>query len=401
MMKTSLSLLLTVSMMLFGLTAEADATISQVTSNGYADTAPHVKGNYLVWQGCVDGDWEIFLYNAITEETIQITDNDYDDVFPQTDGNYVVWQGFYEGEWDIFLWDGFEVLLISDAGAEDLSPQIADGYVVWATEPIGDDTFGPGEIILLDAVGWSYTVLSESVDPGNALDDTSPRIDSNVVIWVQTDDEDNTTSYMYEIATGIITENPTYVLEDTSQRDGNSTVYDRHDGHDRDIFVYNRGSRKHYQITSNGLQDTHSSIGGNYVAWAADEEIFLANLLSWITATGGTDVRQKNFIANWEAPPTGVDSYRLDVSTENDFSSYVPGYDDLDVGNTTSHTVTGLDADTTYYYRIRAVLGGSTGANSNSITVNTSAPRGGNISAILLLLLTSDEDSQSQVIIRQ
>ncbi len=77
-----------------------------------------------------------------------------------------------------------------------------------------------------------------------------------------------------------------------------------------------------------------------------------------------------SFTANWVGV-IGANGYRLDVSRSSSFSTYVPGYQDLDVGNMTSYTVTGLTANTNYYYRVRAYNGGNTSANSNVIRVKT------------------------------
>lgn len=67
---------------------------------------------------------------------------------------------------------------------------------------------------------------------------------------------------------------------------------------------------------------------------------------------------------------SGATSYRLDVSTSNIFGTYVTGYHDLNVGNVTSQSVTGLSANTFYYYRVRA-FNGNTSANSNVIKAKT------------------------------
>jgi len=67
---------------------------------------------------------------------------------------------------------------------------------------------------------------------------------------------------------------------------------------------------------------------------------------------------------------SGATSYRLDVSTSNTFGTYVPGYQDLNVGNLTSKNVTGLTANTFYYYRVRA-FNGNTSPNSNVIKAKT------------------------------
>jgi Fibronectin type III domain len=53
--------------------------------------------------------------------------------------------------------------------------------------------------------------------------------------------------------------------------------------------------------------------------------------------------------------------------------TYVPGYQDLNVFNVTSYNVTGLAANTAYYYRVRAYNGNGTSPNSNVIQTTTTS----------------------------
>lgn len=69
-----------------------------------------------------------------------------------------------------------------------------------------------------------------------------------------------------------------------------------------------------------------------------------------------------SFTANW-ATTFSANNYRLDVSLNRNFTTYLSAYNNLTV-NATSKNITGLTANTWYYFRVRAV--NSTGTSSNS-----------------------------------
>ena len=92
-------------------------------------------------------------------------------------------------------------------------------------------------------------------------------------------------------------------------------------------------------------------------------------------ANPATFVASYSFRATWRSV-SGATGYRLDVATNNSFTNYVTGYQNLDVGNALSRSVAGLSAGTIYYYRVRAYNGNGTSGNSNVVSVTTLPPTG-------------------------
>ena len=76
------------------------------------------------------------------------------------------------------------------------------------------------------------------------------------------------------------------------------------------------------------------------------------------------DVATNQFSAHWTFALSAT-NYLLDVSTTNDFTTYVSGYEAFSV-ETNVNVVTGLSAGVEYYYRVRAQ--NSSGQSDSSAT---------------------------------
>lgn len=114
-------------------------------------------------------------------------------------------------------------------------------------------------------------------------------------------------------------------------------------------------------------------------------------LVSTPVATAATNIGSNYFTANWNSSATSS-SYLLDVSTASDFSTFVAGYNNKNVGNVTTYNLSSLTSRTTYYYRVRASNAGGTSPNSNTITAATTnqAPILASIEQTKLSYLASD-----------
>jgi hypothetical protein len=91
------------------------------------------------------------------------------------------------------------------------------------------------------------------------------------------------------------------------------------------------------------------------------------------TATVATNILQTSFSANWNVTARAT-GYKLDVATDVGFTNFVAGFNNQDVANVTTYSITGLNANTAYFYRVRAYNINGTSISSNVVTTTTLPP---------------------------
>jgi len=90
-------------------------------------------------------------------------------------------------------------------------------------------------------------------------------------------------------------------------------------------------------------------------------------------SAAATVINPSGFTANW-ATSEGATGYYLDVATDSAFTTFVPGYNNLDVLNVSTYVVTGtFSPSQVLYYRVRAKNLSATSTSSGTQTVTITA----------------------------
>jgi len=101
---------------LANLTDPSDPTFSLITTGGASRHDPRIAGSFVVWteQSDPDDDYELWLYDILSDSLEQVTDNSWDDFFPEVSSNgHVAWEAYTKGwgpsqeQWDATeIWHG-------------------------------------------------------------------------------------------------------------------------------------------------------------------------------------------------------------------------------------------------------------------------------------------------------
>lgn len=196
-----------------------------LTTNNWDDAFPaqNISGDQYVWQGMVNGRWQIFTGNLSgtgTPVVTQVTDSRDSNFNPKIDGDHIVWQGWADDNWEIFL----------ATKRDDASP-------------FAGEHLPSGNLLLNVGPAWKVERLTTNKEP-----DMFPSLHGDIVTW-QAHEGDNWIVYAYSIealtmtklsSDGVKSENPRFML-----------TWEEHDeeGHAR-LMSYDMSTGKKSDLTT-------------------------------------------------------------------------------------------------------------------------------------------------------
>jgi len=85
-----------------------------ITDDRFAHSKPQVYGHQVVWSAQKGSQWQLFLYDALANQTQQLTFTG-NNVNPFMSASGIVWEGQVDDQWRIFVYKDGQVFPISDS----------------------------------------------------------------------------------------------------------------------------------------------------------------------------------------------------------------------------------------------------------------------------------------------
>jgi hypothetical protein len=158
---------------------------NQITGNALVESEFTIDGENLVWAqgddldqtpGTGDDSHDIAVWNGALQDLYILTGPATDDIHPAISGDTVVWQAGPDGSGDIWYGDTQGTANPLYDGTDERNPQTDGARVIW--EHFDGLDF---DLYIVDLASPNSAIPFTS----DALDDVTPQIDGNNIVWVK------------------------------------------------------------------------------------------------------------------------------------------------------------------------------------------------------------------------
>jgi beta propeller repeat protein len=124
-----------------------------VTSASYSHTQPMASGEYIAWEGLINGAGQIYVYDVLTHALTQITSSGTNQN-PAVHGKLVMWESWETDHWVIYYYDGIGVFRLTTSQYSAVRPKSDGQQIIFANqEPDGWNAWS------YDLASGQYTLL--------------------------------------------------------------------------------------------------------------------------------------------------------------------------------------------------------------------------------------------------
>ena len=266
---------------------------------------------------------EVIFTGQIVSDSQNIAPDSHD-----IDGNNVVWAANDGNDSEIFLYDGNETIQLTDNDVDDFSPQISGNKIVWQRDTTGENL----EIFLYDGNETIQLTDNNTINPYDAFD-SSLQISGGNVVWAENDGNDSEIFLYNGNETIQLTDND--VDERSPQISGGDVVWKTSSGGGGQIVLYD--GNETIELTGNSSIESLNAMFGSYVFWSqvagsgAENKAFFYNGNEIIELDGNNNPRTRpgnkrvsiNFVGRYSEIVL-YDGNETTQLTDNDLSDRLP-----------------------------------------------------------------------------
>ena len=234
------------------------AGLRELTSDQNNQQYPRIYGNTIVWRDFSSGDYEVFMYDIITEQATQITNDSLNQQNLAIYEDIIVWTTSSESNLYLYNITIQNTTQLTNNKESDSSPDINGDMIVFARR----------NGTISDLFIYNLTEGKEIRLTEDNFSQSNPKIDGHRIVWTDSRTGD-LNIYSYDTITGVekaITSNSNSKGYPDIHRD--VVVWHEYGANSLEIVSYNFSNGQTKQLTLDDYNQFAPSIYENKVYWS-------------------------------------------------------------------------------------------------------------------------------------